>query len=191
MQTVDFNRPPYVQWELRAVEDRNASIAAGHFVAKDVPYAIIMRPGSRDRLEKEAEVWLAELKERTRKGEIPHEWLPAFSASYKAWKDGEEAPLSGTALKMWPVLSPAQVKMIIAAGLFTVEDLAGLPDSELPTLGIGGLTLREKARSWLSASEDKGKLAEENAALKLQVTTLSEQVAELAAAVAKIKAQPK
>ena len=191
MHTVDFNRPPYVEWELRAVEDRNASVATGHYVAKDVAYAIIMRPGSRDRLEKEAETWLSELKEKSRKNEVPHDWFPAFTASYKAWLEGEEMPISGTALKAWPVLSPAQIKMILSAGILTVEDLAGLPDSDLPAIGIGGLALRDKARAWLSAAEDKGKLAEENAALKLQVTTLSEQVTTLAAEFAKMKANAK
>jgi hypothetical protein len=81
--------------------------------------------------------------------------------------------------------------MILSAGILTVEDLAGLPDSDLPAIGIGGLSLRDKARAWLSAAEDKGKLAEENAALKLQVTTLSEQVTTLAAEFAKMKANAK
>ena len=40
-------RPPYVQFEMRAVEDRQASIDAGHYVAKDVAYAIITPAGSR------------------------------------------------------------------------------------------------------------------------------------------------
>ena len=31
-------RPPYVQFELRAVEDRNASLEAGHYIAKDVAF---------------------------------------------------------------------------------------------------------------------------------------------------------
>jgi len=187
MSSIDFNRPPYVQWEMRAIEDRAKSLETGHYVAKDVAFAIIMRPGSKDRLEKEAEVWLSELRDRARKGEIPAEWHPAFLASFKAWRDGEELPSTGTPLKSWPVLSPAQIKMIISEGIFTVEDLAALPDSELPILGIGGLNLREKARSWLAAAEDKGKLAEENAALKLSVASLVQQVKDLAADVARQK----
>lgn len=33
-------RPPYVTFEFRAEEDRAASIEAGHYVSKDVAYAL-------------------------------------------------------------------------------------------------------------------------------------------------------
>jgi hypothetical protein len=187
MFQTDYNRPPYVQWETRAVEDRTKSVESGHYVAKDVTFALIMRPGSRDRLEKEAEVWLTELKEKDRKGEIPPEWFPAFDASYKRWKAGEADPVNGTALKNWPALSPAQVQMITSNGILTVEDLAALPEGEVGSLGIGGITLRQKARSWLEAASDKGKLVEENAALKVQISDLAEQIKNLTEQFSKLK----
>lgn len=175
----DFDRPPYVEWHVHAIEDRTASLAAGHYVARDVDYAHIMRPGSRDKLEKEAQVWLADLAKKARENQVPPTWHPAFAASYKAWKEGLEEPLNGTAIKNWPPASPAQVRALTANGIKTVEDIAGIPDQELGILGMGGVGLREKARSWLKAAEGTGKLAEENAALKIQLTGLQEQVVTL------------
>lgn len=183
-QIEEKDRPPYVRWEIRAVEDRTASLAAGAYVAKDVDYAIIMRPGSKDTVEKEARVWLNEIKAKARENMIPATWPAAFEASYKMWKEGEEMPPNGTPIKTWPPLSPAQSQMIIRAGILTVEDLANLPDSELGIIGIGGLGLKQKAQSWL---QSKNSLAEENAALKVRTAELEGQVAAMMADLQKLK----
>jgi hypothetical protein len=190
MQTDVNDRPPYVQWETRAIEDRSASLAAGHYVAKDVDFAVIMRPGSRDKLEKEAVVWLSELRMKDQKNEIPPTWFPAFQASFKAWKEGEEEPLNGTSVKLFPVLTPSQLKTLQSAGIKTIEDLAQIPDQDLGILGIGGLNLKLKARAWLEQAVDKGKLAEENASLKTQMTQMQEQLNFLTAELGKLK-EPK
>ena len=190
MATDINDRPPYVQWETRAIEDRSASLAAGHYVAKDVDYAVIMRPGSRDKLEKEAIVWLSELRAKDQKNEIPPTWFPAFQASFKAWKDGEEEPVNGTSVKLFPVLTTSPIKTLQSAGIKTIEDLAQIPDQDLGILGIGGLNLKLKARAWLEQAVDKGKLAEENASLKTQMTQMQEQLNFLTSELGKLK-EPK
>lgn len=172
MAVTDNDRPPYVTFERRPVEDRQASIAAGHYVSQDLDIAVITRPGSRDTLEKPAEVWLKDLAEKVRKQEFPRQWYDAFLASYNAWKSGEELPTQGTPIRGWPVLSPATMKDLLAAGIRTVEDLAALPESEFSVIGTGALSLKAKARAWLDSAEDKGKVVE-------QVTALTEQVRQL------------
>lgn len=174
MSTVDNDRPPYVVWESRAIEDRDASLKAGHYVSKNIDFAIITRPGSRDTLDKEALVWLAELREKSRKNELPPRWFEAFSESYKFWKNGEEAPVEGTPIKGWPVLSPAAQKDLIHAGIRTVEDLAQFSDSELSVIGIGALSFKQKAQAWLAAANDTGKTAEKLADLTQKVTELTD-----------------
>ena len=174
MSTVDNDRPPYVVFERRAVEDRTASLNAGHYCSKDIDIAIITRPGSRDNLEKEASAWLRELHEKARQDMIPKTWAVAFSDAYAAWKKGEELPEKGTPIKGWPVLSPAVQKDLIHTGIRTVEDLAALPDAELGTIGTGAVSYKQKAIAWLEAAKDKGIVVE-------QVATLSNQVAELVA----------
>lgn len=187
MLAVDTNRPPYLIWGTRPMEDREATEKAGHMVMKDVEVVTIMRPGSKDTLEKLTEVYLREMKEKSIKGEIPATWLPAIQASYQNWKQGEAEPVNGTSIKNWPAVSPAQAQNIIKCGIYTVEDLAAIPDNELQILPIGGLALRQKAQSWLQAATDKGKIAEENAALKAKVADLTATVEKLAADVQKLK----
>lgn len=179
MSTVDETRPPYVSWEYRPVEDRNASIAAGHYVSKDVAFATITRPGSRDTLDKEALVWLAEIREKGRKKEIPATWFPAFEASFKSWQTGEEAPVTGTPIKGWPILSPAAQKDLISSGIRTVEDLASMADGELGVIGTGAVSYKAKAKAWLTAAEGSGKTSE-------QIATLTQQVSDLTALTTKL-----
>ncbi len=174
MSIVDNNRPPYVAWETRPVEDRSASIANGHYTSKDIDFAVITRPGSRDTLDREALVWLTELKNKAAKGEVPAAWFEGFKASYDSWKKGEELPANGTAIRDWPPLSPSARKDILSAGIRTVEDLAELSDSDLTSIGTGALAYKQKAQAWLKAASETGKVAE-------QIATLTQQIAELTA----------
>jgi hypothetical protein len=131
------SRPPYVTFEMREIEDRNKSIEMGHYVGHDVAFAIITRPGDRDSLEKPAEDWLKELKEKARQGQVPATWLPAFESSYKSWATGETANVVGIPIKGWTVLGAAAQKTLLAAGIQSVEDLASMPDSDLERIGTG------------------------------------------------------
>jgi hypothetical protein len=174
MAVTDNERPPYVAWEYRPVEDRAASIEKGHYATKDVAFAVITRPGSRDSLDKEAETWLAELSMRARKNEFRSDWLQALQQSYQFWKTGEEAPVSGTPIRGWQVLSPSAQKELIGLGIRTVEDLAALPDSELNPIGTGAVSYKQKARAWLDAASGNGKIAEQMADLSQKLTALTE-----------------
>ena len=174
MSIVDNTRPPYVVFEKREVEDRAASIEKGHYVPKEIDIAVITRPGSRDSIEKEAKVWLQELRERARKNEVPQVWYDGFTAAYKSWCEGEELPVKGTPIKGWPVLSPVAQKDLIAAGIRTVEDLAQLPDSEVQSVGTGAIAYKQKAQAWLSAANDTGKVTEQLVALAQQVKELTD-----------------
>ena len=192
-------RPPYVTFELRAVEDREASIAAGHFVAKDVPYAVITPQGSKDRIERVAEEWFAQLEQQSREDRFPSEWLRAFKAAFKDWQEGHEPAVNGTDVRNWPAASPAQVKALLDVKVRTVEDLAAANEETISRLGMGGRALKARAVEWLNSAASTGKQAEslaalkaENADLKSRNETLEAQVRELAAKVEVIeKAGPK
>jgi len=186
---VDNDRPPYVAYEYRAVENRDASIAAGHFVSKDVAYAIITRPGSRDTLDKEAETFLREYKEKARQGVIPQVWYDSFKASFDAWKTGEELPVDGTPIKGWQVLSPSAQKDLIRIGIRTVEDLAAYPDGDLSNIGTGAVSYKLKATAWLEAAKGPGKVAEQMAAQAIQLQQLIDLTRAQAEEIAKLKAQ--
>lgn len=167
--------PPYVTFEKRPVIDRTKELSQGVYGFRDVNMAFITRPGQRDTVEKEAEVWLAELATRAKDGFIPAQWPPHFQALYEAWKKGEEAPVNGTPITGWALLSPAEQKTILAVGIRSIEDLSTLSDEAVRAVGMGASVWKQKAIDWLRAAKDTGPLVAELATLKRDNATLKEQ----------------
>ena len=161
-------RPPYVTFEFRAEEDREASIAAGHYVSRDIAYALITPMGSKDRIERVAEDWFAKLEGDVQERRFPQEWLRAFRGAFEDWKAGRATPLSGTAVEHWPVASPSQVKTLLDLKVRTVEDLASANEETLNRIGMGGRALKQKAIDWLASAKDIGKVTEEIAAMRAE-----------------------
>jgi hypothetical protein len=171
-------------------EDQAASREAGHYVAKDVDYVHVTPPYSKDLNKFRVSAWFPQLQKDMSKGRILPEWVELYKKSYDAWKRGEEAPLNGTPIKGWGVISPAQQETLIRMTILTVEDLAAVNDEGIKRIGMAGLELKNKARAWLAQLNDKGPLTmevaavnRENALLKGEVETLKQQVAQLAAIV--------
>ncbi len=172
-------RPPYISFEKKAVENKLETLRQGHYVAKDVDYVSVTLPGGRDIFVSEANKWLERQETYARNGRIKPEWLEYYKKAYEHWKEGEEIPVNGTAIKGWAAISPAQTEMIIRSGIKTVEDLAGLNDEGLRRLGMGGRDLVSKASSWLNSASDHGKVALQNAALEKQNEQLKTTVESL------------
>lgn len=173
------DRPPYATFETRAEEDRDASIAAGHYVARDVDYAIITPMGSKDKIERPVAEWFAKLKQDVAEQRFPREWFKAYESIYADWKADRATPVSGTAVENWPAASPAQVKTMLGVGVRTVEDLAGANEETLGRLGMGGRALKQRAVEWLASANSSGKQAEEMAALRAANEDLSQRNAAL------------
>lgn len=170
-------RPAYVRFEKRAVEDRAATIANGHYTTRDIEMALITPPYSRDCVEKEVKDWLVELDEHVRNNRMPPRWRDGYRAQYEAWKKGEELPVDGVPIKGWAMLSPSQQANLLQIGVRTVEDLAQMNDEGMKRYGMGALDLKTKAVAWLkTAKSGIAKATQENAALKVKVATLEETV---------------
>jgi hypothetical protein len=178
---VDNERPPYVTFERVPVEDRTASIAAGRYVAKEVDFVTITRPGSRDSVVKEAEQYAKELQKRAADGLIPAEWPGMYEAAYKRWREGEEIPVMGTPIKGWQLLSPVSQKALLDAGVRTVEDLAKANEATLAAIGPGGISMKEKAKSWLASAENVGAVVEELNSLRVALEEAQETIKTLVA----------
>lgn len=181
-------RPAYVRFETRAVEDRNASIEKGHYVTKNVDYALITPPFSKDCVSQEVTVWLKTMDENVSAGRLPSRWRDNYKQQYEAWKRNEDVPLDGTPIKGWPLLSPAQQANLIAINVRTVEDLAAINDEGQKRYGMGALDLKNKAQAWIKSASSLGSVVQENASLKARVTdqektiqSMSEQLQELSA----------
>ena len=170
-------RLPFVRFEARPIEDREATIKEGHYVAKDAHFVIVQPAGAKDTIEKRVDEWLANF-ERTNP-----DLGRRYAELYDRWKRGEELPVDGTPLKNWPVASPAQIANLIAINIRTVEELANANDAALNRYGMGARALQQQAVSWLKSADDVGKVAQMNAHLKTRNEELEKQNKELMAEV--------
>lgn len=182
-------RPAYVRFERRPVEDKVASVAQGRYVARDVDFALITPPYSKDCVEHKVDKWFAENDRKVRIGRMPKEWAKMYRDAYQLWLDGQEIPEQGTPIKGWGLISPAQQEMLIRINCRTVEDLAAINDEGMKRIGMGALELKNKAVNWLRTLKDHGPLAmqvttleTENKLLREQVGTLVKKVEQLQAA---------
>lgn len=168
---------PFVQFEMRAQEDRSVVSPDGVTHTIDVPWAIVRAPGSRDSLEKPAREWLEQLKQYAHNDRIPRSWPRDYSEAFELWLKGEEPPTFGTAIKSWPPLSPAQRKNLIAQGVLTVEALSKANEEIVARLGMGGRNLVALATTWLAESASKGTLAQSLEAAQVRIKELETLVA--------------
>lgn len=183
------DRPPFVNFEVRAEEDRTASIEQGHFVAVDVDYALITPAGSRDCVERKVSEWFTYLEEQVKGNRFPSAWLDGFKHKYKHWKETQELPVEGTPIKTWNALSPAQCKMLLDLNIRTVEDLAAGNEELISRMGMGGRQLRERAVTWLSTAKDVGRSSEQLAAAVRRAEDAEARIKQLEEAVGLLKAQ--
>lgn len=163
-------RPAFVTFERVAVEDKAASLKAGHYVAKDVDYALITPSYSKDVMKHKVSTWFPQLEIDLKNGRIPESWVNTYKKQYEAFKNGQELPLEGTPIKGWGVISPAQQETLIKMRVLTVESLAEMNDEGVKRVGMGGLELKHKAKAWLSQLKDKGAATIEIADLKQKLS---------------------
>ena len=179
-------RPAYVRFQRRAIEDRTVQRPGGGWPKRDVDYALITPPYSRDVFEQVATEWLAQMRVEVQNGRVPQEWYERWEQMYEKWKSGQEMPLDGEPIKGWGVISPAQQANLIALNILTVEDLAAVNDEGLRRIGMGSGELRTKAKAWLQQMKDKGPLTQkialveaENDALKAENASLKANIKEM------------
>jgi hypothetical protein len=163
------DRPPFIKFEVRPHEDRNASIEAGHYVAVDVDYAVITPAGSKDEIPRIFNEWIEQLTQGIRDGRFKPEYVQAIKGMYEAWKEGLEIPVDGTPIRGWTVLGPSDQENIIAARIRTVEDLAEANEQTLMSLGVGSRVMKQKAQAWLDSSNSNGKATEKISALQSEL----------------------
>lgn len=177
---------PYVTFETREAEARDAE---GRTTYKEVIWAKVMPPGSKDVLEKPADEWIASLRANADARRIPPTWPDEYSKALESFKSGEELPPSGTPIRTWSALSKSQAKAVLAANILTVEDLAAANDEAKARIGMGGVSLVQMAQAWVEESKGPGAMAQKLSALTVKNNELSTQVAELLKSVAELRAQ--
>jgi hypothetical protein len=182
-------RPPYIVFSTVSVEDREASIKAGHYVGKDVDMAHITPAGSKDRIERVVADWFPQLRIDQEAGRIPAEWVRYYNEAYKAFKDGQEAPVNGIPLADWPGLSPTLFKTLTSLHLRSVEDVAAANEETISRMGMGGRSLKQRAIDYLAAANDVGKVAEDASAMRIELERAKSRNDDLEAKLAALTAQ--
>lgn len=113
--------------------------------------------------------------------------------AYKA-QSGEHL-VAGTPLSQWATIDTGTVANLKAAGIHTVEMLAGVQDVHLQNLGTGGRVLRDQAQAFINTRQfgvptaqmaaGAANLRDENVRLKQNVDDLTQR---LSAALAEVNA---
>jgi len=99
---------------------------------------------------------------------------------YTAWKAGETLPDSGTPLAAWGGVTASQIAALKGVGIKTIEDMAGLSDSNMKNVLPNMRELRTLARQWIDRRPDAERDAE-MAELKAKNEAMMEMLAELKA----------
>jgi hypothetical protein len=176
--------PPFITFEEREQEDRQATIDAGRPINKVVDFVIIQQSGSHDTTEKPAAEWLKQIEEYSSRhgataAAYPLEWIEAFKTKYKKWKDGQELPEDGTPVRTCPIFNKGEIAAIENANIRTLEALAVASGEGLANIGMGGLALRQRAEKYLADASGSGKIVAENEKLRVKVDQQDEMIEKL------------
>jgi hypothetical protein len=173
-------RPPFIRFERRAREGRDEQ-GLPKYVDQD--FALVTAHGSKDTVEKVVAEWFPRLREEVRQGRFDPRWLAHYEAAYNAWKSGEDLPLDGLSVKMWPAASAGEVKALLAANCFTVELLAEANEEMIHRLGMGGRSLKQRAVDWQKAMKGHAPLVAQldtlrqtNTSLQARLQAMEQQV---------------
>ena len=152
----------HVQFKVEAVLNPSKSTQAGRPVYDDVDMIVIRTPGS-------------QLTSIVAPAKM---YMDRFGAKYRDWKSTQAEAVSGTPLEHAPFLmmKPSLVAELKYRNIYTVEQLAELPDSGKQSI-MGGHELSRRAAEWISQSAEKAQ-DDEKEELKRRLVALEARLAE-------------
>jgi hypothetical protein len=169
-------RPAYVRFEKRPLEQRDE---AGNVLYVDADYAIITPPGSPNGTEKLVKEWLPILRKQVKDGMFPGAWLTEYEDAYRRWANDQEPIVNGTDVRNWPSVSPAEAKNLTLLGLVAVEDVADMNAEVMQRLGMGAVSLKQRAKDFLAAKTDLQPLVARLDAMQGQLNLKDVRIGEL------------
>lgn len=191
--------PPFIEFFSIAVEDREKTIdkvnnPEGKMIFRDVDMVRMRQRGSKDSSEREVESFLAQYESYAANGRCPADWPVKYREAYARWKKDLDPIIHGTDLRNGSLaISKAQVENLRTMGVLSIEELATVNDETIRRIGMGGATLRERARAWLDANKGQlnpqeiAALREEIKAKDVQLADLGETIKALQADIAELK----
>jgi hypothetical protein len=156
---------PHISFYEESVKDNEASKEDGQARFKNVYMIRVRQVGSKDFIVKNADEWLEHIEKIK---QFPPDWISAFKRGYEAYKNDQEIPVEGFAIKMWPAINKAMADTVLAAGVRTVEELAAANEETLKRIGIGARQLQNDARAWRDSAKNTGIVSTELSNLRAE-----------------------
>lgn len=147
-----------VRFFIHPKRDPQRSAAEGREIFVDTPYISIMQPGNKDSI-------VIRPATKMDKDRFAEHWR-----KFQARTGDEEDVIEGTLLSEWPGCTRAQVEELRYLNVRTVEQLAGMSDSNSQNI-MGIQLLKTKAKKYLEAA-DKSATAEALADLQAKYDAL-------------------
>lgn len=142
----------YARFYKKAVQDEDASTAAGRAVCVVKDYVEIVTPGDRTNVVDRP----ARPDDKAR-----------FARQWQAYQvEGDQEAASGTLLSAWGALSSERVEWFRFYKVTTVEQLAGLTDGNLSNFDAQARKDRESAQAFLEAAAARAPITQMRAELK-------------------------
>lgn len=157
----------YVEFYNENVYMEFLSEQEGRPIYEKQPYIRIYTPGDKTKV-----VVRKAVTEST--GGFPSD-VQRFPQQWAAFQQGVQAVATGLPLEEWPIMTTGQVKALNSVNIYTVEQLAAVPDSALDSLGHGGRSIRDQAVAKLNGMKDEShnaKILAQNAEMQRQIEEL-------------------
>ena len=145
----------HVKFFMKAQIDQEASVEANRPIYRDVEFIEIMVPGDKHNIICRP-VWDQD--------------IMRFPKQYDLFKAGNAEQLTGTPLRVMPGLTDALIEELAYLKIRTVEQLAGMADSNLRFMGARDL--KTAAQKFLDKSQSSEVLIDQIEQLKAQVAEL-------------------
>lgn len=157
----------FVEFRMEHIHQEAESLAEGKAVYAQVPFVRIYVPGDKTKVVDRA-VRMQPF------GDAPADPV-RFAAQWAAFKAGAVAEQSGTPLAQWATVTAQQVRDLNSVNVWTVEQLAMVPDTALDQIGHGGRVIRDMAIARVESAKDEQfsmQMAAQNADLQRQLDEL-------------------
>ncbi len=172
----------FVQFFIRPLEDKKATLEKGRPIYNDTEYVRIMVPGDKSSV----------VERPIRLGNQPLSDNVRFSLEYNLFKQAGENAMVGTPLAEWPLMSVSRVKELAFFNVRTVEQLAGMSDSAAQNFS-GIAALRDQAKRYLSEAEEGAVMVQMQSELETRdnvIATMQMQLDEMKQELANIQRVP-
>lgn len=158
-----------IEFFMKEVKDEAGSAAKGYPEYTMQHWIRIIQPGSRD----QPEFLMDDIR------------IERYREEYEAWKrrlaTGETGSI-GTPLTQWPTIDRAMAAGLRDMGIYNVEMLANILDSNISKFPPNMRTLRDQARAFLEAAKSNApltKMAKQIEDLQAQLAARDQQIADI------------